>query len=97
MENKNTAWFNEDELPTDMIKGAIGEKGWAKLEDSIHFKVLNQLFLIQAGENVSEDDPSNLDFRFYRIFEPAYESPKLKENKPHPGLYYLLNLLIIEL
>ena len=43
MENKNTAWFNEDELPTDMIKGAIGEKGWAKLEDSIHFKVLNQM------------------------------------------------------
>ena len=41
MNKKNTAWFNEDILPIDMIKGATGEKGWSKLEDSDHFSVLN--------------------------------------------------------
>ena len=34
MEKKNTAWFNEDVLPIEMIKGATGENGLGKLEDS---------------------------------------------------------------
>lgn len=41
MDNKKTAWFNEDVLPSDMVKGATGEKGWLRLEHSDHFKVLN--------------------------------------------------------
>lgn len=41
MENNNTAWFNEDILPIEMIKGATGEKGWARLEHTEHFNVLN--------------------------------------------------------
>ena len=41
MENKNTDWFDEDELPSDMIKGAIGEKGWVKLEVS---KVITNVY-----------------------------------------------------
>jgi hypothetical protein len=41
MEKNNTAWFNEDILPIEMIKGATGEKGWGKLENSEHFNVLN--------------------------------------------------------
>lgn len=41
MGNKKTAWFNEDILPSDMVKGATGEKGWVRLEYSDHFKVLN--------------------------------------------------------
>ena len=43
MNNKESAWFNEDILPSDMVKGATGEKGWVKLEDSEHFKVLNEM------------------------------------------------------
>ena len=42
MNNLDSAWFNEDVLPSDMVKGATGEKGWSKLEDAEHFKVLNQ-------------------------------------------------------
>ena len=42
MNNLDNAWFNEDVLPSDMVKGATGEKGWSKLEDTEHFKVLNQ-------------------------------------------------------
>jgi len=45
MNNLENAWFNEDVLPHDMIKGATGEKGWAKLEDSEHFKVLNKMVI----------------------------------------------------
>ena len=41
MNNKESAWFNEDILPSDMVKGATGEKGWSKLEYSEHFNVLN--------------------------------------------------------
>lgn len=41
MENKKTAWYNEDILPIEMIKGATGENGWARLEETEHFKVLN--------------------------------------------------------
>lgn len=41
MNNLKNAWFNEDVLPSDMIKGVTGEKGWSKLEDTDHFKLLN--------------------------------------------------------
>ena len=41
MNDKKTAWFNEDILPTDMIKGATGENGWARLEYTEHFKIIN--------------------------------------------------------
>lgn len=34
----------------------------------------NITFELQAAEAVGEDDPSNLDFRFYRIFEPEQQS-----------------------
>lgn len=42
MNDKKTAWFNEDILPTEMVKGATGENGWAKLEHTEHFKILNE-------------------------------------------------------
>jgi len=55
-------------------------------------------FELQAAETVSEDDPSNLDFRFYRIFDSAEKRGENiaagKEKKPakesnsmqvHPG------------
>lgn len=41
MEDKKTAWYNEDILPIEMIKGATGENGWSRLEHTEHFKVLN--------------------------------------------------------
>jgi len=34
----------------------------------------NITFELQAAEPVGEDDPSNLDFRFYRIFEPQQQA-----------------------
>lgn len=43
MNNKESAWFNADVLPSDMVKAVTGEKGWLKLEDSDHFKVLNEM------------------------------------------------------
>ena len=41
MEDKKTAWYNEDILPIEMVRGATGENGWSRLEDTEHFKVLN--------------------------------------------------------
>lgn len=37
MEN---AWFNDDILPNEMVRGARGENGWSRLEYTDHFKVL---------------------------------------------------------
>jgi hypothetical protein len=42
LENKNTAWFDNDILPNEMVKGATGENGWLRLEETPHFKVLNK-------------------------------------------------------
>lgn len=45
MMNKNTAWYNTDILPEQMVKGARAELGgFKRLENSSHFNVLNQLF-----------------------------------------------------
>lgn len=45
MEDKKTAWYNEDILPNEMIKGATGENGWLRLEETEHFKVLNDFII----------------------------------------------------
>lgn len=41
MNNNENAWFNEEILPNEMIKGAKGENGWSKLENTKHFEILN--------------------------------------------------------
>lgn len=38
-----SAWYNKDILCTEMIRGALGLNGWARLEHSGHFKYLNTL------------------------------------------------------
>jgi hypothetical protein len=39
-----TAWFNNDVLPNEMIRGAKAEiPGWKVLEESEHFKVLDSI------------------------------------------------------
>jgi 2-polyprenyl-3-methyl-5-hydroxy-6-metoxy-1,4-benzoquinol methylase len=41
---KKNAWYNNDILPTEMIKCALGKKkGWSKLEDTEHFLSLIDL------------------------------------------------------
>jgi trans-aconitate methyltransferase len=43
MDNRETAWFNTDKLPKEMVNGALGLNGWAKLENTEHFKVLDDM------------------------------------------------------
>lgn len=38
-----TAWYDNNSLPSDMVNGALGHKGWGRLESSDHFKILNDL------------------------------------------------------
>ena len=38
-----SAWYNKDILCSEMIRGALGLNGWARLEHSGHFKYLDTL------------------------------------------------------
>jgi hypothetical protein len=53
MENK-TAWYDDNELPNDMVLGAIGGKGWAKLEHSEHFKILDEVISSVKPKNIAD-------------------------------------------
>lgn len=47
MENYKSAWYNVDQIPDEMVKGARAElEGFKKLENSEHFTVLNKLIKI---------------------------------------------------
>lgn len=49
------------------------------------------LFDLKCSEDVSEDDPSNLDYRFYKLFHPLMSGPASEAGpgsgtaSPHPG------------
>ena len=44
MNNETTAWYNDDELPKDMIEGATGRKAnFSQLESSKHFQKLKEV------------------------------------------------------
>lgn len=51
---KNTAWYNIDILPNEMIAGANGSKGWPKLEDSEHFKTLKELISLSNPSKMAD-------------------------------------------
>lgn len=53
MVNK-TAWYNENELPNDMVLGAIGKKGWAKLEHSEHFGTLDKVISSISPKKIAD-------------------------------------------
>jgi hypothetical protein len=53
MENK-TAWYNDNELPNEMVLGATGGKGWPKLEHSEHFKTLNEVISSVKPKNIAD-------------------------------------------
>jgi 2-polyprenyl-3-methyl-5-hydroxy-6-metoxy-1,4-benzoquinol methylase len=43
MENHKSVWYNTDQIPNEMIKGAKAElEGFKKLENSEHFVILNK-------------------------------------------------------
>ena len=54
--NTNTAWTsNDDNLAIDMINGALCKKpGWKKLEESSHFKYLNELILMTGIKTICD-------------------------------------------
>jgi hypothetical protein len=54
MENKNSAWFNDDTLPNEMINGALGANGWQKLENTTHFKTLDSLVKLSGGAKIAD-------------------------------------------
>lgn len=54
--NTNTAWTsNDDNLAKDMINGVLCKKpGWKKLEESSHFKYLNELILMTGCKSICD-------------------------------------------
>ena len=51
--NRNSAWYNNSILPTEMAKGAKAEiLGWKTLENTLHFKVLDALIKKSNGESM---------------------------------------------
>jgi hypothetical protein len=51
---KKTAWYNDDILPNEMVSGAIGQKGWVRLEHSEHFKVLDGLVKLVNPKKIAD-------------------------------------------
>jgi hypothetical protein len=40
--NKKSAWYNSDILPSEMVKGSMGELWpWGKIENSEQFQILS--------------------------------------------------------
>lgn len=55
MVTKKTAWYNEEELPKDMIEGANGNKlNFKKLEDSNHFPTLENLIALTECRRMAD-------------------------------------------
>jgi hypothetical protein len=54
MDKINTAWFNHDILPNEMVLGAIGGKGWPKLEHSEHFKIIDEIISSVNPKNIAD-------------------------------------------
>ena len=80
----------------DIIKGVNDEDFSAKTHtDAVNYlsSLRGQiLFDLKSVEEVREDDPSNLDYRFYKIFHPYLCAKKKEEEEReesvglhHPG------------
>ncbi len=49
-----SAWYDENILPKQMVKGADGTLGWPRLEDSGHFKYLKEAISICEGNTLMD-------------------------------------------
>jgi hypothetical protein len=47
-----SAWYDENTLPDNMVKGIDGSLGWPKLEKSTHFKYLKEAMDICGGKTL---------------------------------------------
>jgi hypothetical protein len=93
MENKNSAWFNENHLPQEMVNGALGLNGWGRLESSEHFKTLDSLIKLSNGLKIADIGCGAAELgRIYSNYEYAgYDLPHIIEKVAkvvNPNLNY---------
>ena len=90
---KNTAWYNDDILPLEMVKSAMGLNGWARLENAGHFDNLNELIKKCEGVNIADIGCGAAEIgRVYNDLNySGFDLPHIIENvskKVNPNLTY---------
>ena len=93
MKNKNSAWFDENSLPKEMINGALGTNGWPRLEYSDHFKSLDNLIKLSDGIKIGDIGCGAAELgRVYSEYEyTGYDLPHIIEKVAkivNPNLQY---------
>jgi len=90
----NSAVYRSNKIQAGDIILSANEQDFSSLTHEEAVKFLSSLrgqisFQLMASETVCEDDPSNLNFRFYRIFDAdhtmASPSKHNPQQKNHPG------------
>lgn len=90
---EKTAWYNNDVLPIEMVKSAMGLTGWSRLENSTHFPYLNDLIKKCDFKNIADIGCGAGEIgRVYSEFDySGFDLPHIIENvskKVNPNLKY---------
>lgn len=93
MKKNETAWYNENELPKDMVERAIGKTKWLSLENSDHFNPLNTLIIESNPKKIADIGcgAGELGRVYNNIDYVGFDLPHIVDNvakKVNPNLKY---------
>lgn len=90
---EKTAWYNNDVLPLEMVRGAMGLNGWNRLENSGHFENLDTLIKKCEGINIADIGcgAGEVGRVYQNLNYSGFDLPHIIENvskKVNPSLTY---------